>query len=54
LTSFITHHGLPLMFAVVMVESFGIPLPGESALIAQTRQTASGTTVVTTTIEGRP
>jgi membrane protein DedA with SNARE-associated domain len=31
---FITHHGLPLLFVVVMLESFGIPLPGETALIA--------------------
>ena len=33
MTHFITEHGLPLMFAVVMIESFGIPLPGETALI---------------------
>ena len=33
-THFFTHHGLPLLFAVVMLESFGIPLPGETALIA--------------------
>jgi membrane protein DedA with SNARE-associated domain len=32
-THFITHHGLPLLFLVVMVESFGLPLPGETALI---------------------
>jgi len=25
---FFTHHGLPLLFVVVMLESFGIPLPG--------------------------
>jgi membrane protein DedA with SNARE-associated domain len=31
---FFTHHGLPLLFVVVMLESFGIPLPGETALIA--------------------
>ena len=31
---FFTHHGLPVLFAVVMLESFGIPLPGETALIA--------------------
>ncbi len=31
---FVTHHGLPLLFAVVLLESFGMPLPGESALIA--------------------
>ena len=34
MTHFITHHGLPLLFVVVLVESFGIPLPGETALIA--------------------
>src|ERR671934_66752 len=34
MTHFFTHHGLPLLFVVVMVESFGIPLPGETALIA--------------------
>jgi membrane protein DedA with SNARE-associated domain len=33
-THFITHHGLPLLFVVVMLESFGLPLPGETALIA--------------------
>jgi membrane protein DedA with SNARE-associated domain len=33
-TYFFTHHGLPLLFVVVMLESFGIPLPGETALIA--------------------
>jgi membrane protein DedA with SNARE-associated domain len=32
-TDFFTHHGLPLLFVVVMLESFGIPLPGETALI---------------------
>jgi membrane protein DedA with SNARE-associated domain len=30
---FIQHHGLPLLFLVVMLESFGVPLPGETALI---------------------
>jgi membrane protein DedA with SNARE-associated domain len=34
LTEFFTSHGLPLLFAVVLLESFGIPLPGETALIA--------------------
>jgi len=34
LTHFFTTHGLPLLFAVVLIESFGIPLPGETALIA--------------------
>jgi membrane protein DedA with SNARE-associated domain len=32
-THFFTHHGLPLLFVVVLLESFGIPLPGETALI---------------------
>src|SRR6266850_1935945 len=34
MTYFFTHNGLPILFAVVMIESFGIPLPGETALIA--------------------
>ena len=34
MTHFLTNHGLPLLFAVVLIESFGIPLPGETALIA--------------------
>src|SRR6266550_1357488 len=34
MTHFVTHHGLPILFAVVLIESFGIPLPGETALIA--------------------
>jgi len=33
-TSFFTNHGLPLLFAAVATESFGIPVPGETALIA--------------------
>jgi membrane protein DedA with SNARE-associated domain len=33
-TDFFTHHGLPLLFVAVMIESFGIPIPGETALIA--------------------
>jgi membrane protein DedA with SNARE-associated domain len=33
-THFITDHGLPLLFAAVLIESFGIPVPGETALIA--------------------
>jgi len=32
-TSFFTHHGLPLLFGAVAIESFGIPVPGETALI---------------------
>ena len=34
MTHFFTHHGLPLLAVVVMIESFGIPLPGETVLIA--------------------
>jgi len=34
MTHSLTNHGLPLLFAVVLLESFGIPLPGETALIA--------------------
>jgi membrane protein DedA with SNARE-associated domain len=34
MSSFVTHYGLGVLFAVVMLESFGIPLPGETALIA--------------------
>ena len=34
MTHFFTHHGLPLLFLAVMIESFGIPVPGETALIA--------------------
>lgn len=34
MTHFFTHHGLPLLAVVVGLESFGIPLPGETALIA--------------------
>src|SRR6266704_368297 len=34
MTHFLTHHGLPLLFAAVLIESFGIPVPGETALIA--------------------
>jgi membrane protein DedA with SNARE-associated domain len=33
-THFFTDHGLPLLFLVVMIESFGVPLPGETVLIA--------------------
>jgi membrane protein DedA with SNARE-associated domain len=33
LLHFFTHHGLPLLFVVVMLESFGLPLPGETTLI---------------------
>jgi membrane protein DedA with SNARE-associated domain len=34
MSSFFTEHGLPLLFAAVAIESFGIPVPGETALIA--------------------
>ena len=34
MTHFFTHHGLPVLFLAVLVESFGIPVPGETALIA--------------------
>jgi membrane protein DedA with SNARE-associated domain len=33
-THFFITHGLPLLFVVVMLESFGVPVPGETALIA--------------------
>jgi membrane protein DedA with SNARE-associated domain len=33
-TTLFTHHGLPLLFVAVAIESFGIPVPGETALIA--------------------
>ena len=33
MTHFVTHNGLPILFLVIMIESFGIPLPGETALI---------------------
>ena len=34
MTQFFTHNGLPVLFLAVMIESFGIPVPGETALIA--------------------
>ena len=34
MTQFFTHNGLPILFAAVAIESFGIPVPGETALIA--------------------
>lgn len=33
MTGFFITHGLPLLFVVVMLESFGLPLPGETVLI---------------------
>jgi membrane protein DedA with SNARE-associated domain len=32
-THFFTHNGLPLLFVAVMIESFGLPIPGETSLI---------------------
>jgi membrane protein DedA with SNARE-associated domain len=32
-THFVVHHGLPLLFVIVMLESFGIPLPGETSVV---------------------
>jgi membrane protein DedA with SNARE-associated domain len=32
-THFFTTHGLPLLFVVVLIESFGVPVPGETALV---------------------
>lgn len=34
MTHFFIAHGLPLLFVVIMLESFGLPVPGETALIA--------------------
>src|SRR5258708_17738961 len=34
MTNFFTNNGLPVLFAVVLLESFGVPLPGETGLIA--------------------
>ena len=34
MTSFLTNNGIALLFVAVAVESFGIPVPGETALIA--------------------
>ena len=42
MTHFFTHHGLPLLFLVVMIESFGVPLPGETTLIAFSILAAEG------------
>jgi len=33
MSSFVTQHGLLLLFVAVAVESFGIPVPGETALV---------------------
>lgn len=33
LTHFFTHNGLPILFVAVMIESFGVPIPGEASLI---------------------
>jgi membrane protein DedA with SNARE-associated domain len=42
MTHFFTHHGLPVLFFAVAVESFGIPVPGETALIALAVLAAQG------------
>ena len=34
MTNFFTQHGLAVLFLAVAIESFGIPVPGETALIA--------------------
>lgn len=34
MSDFFLHLGLPILFLLVMLESFGVPLPGETALIA--------------------
>ena len=34
MTDFFTQHGLAVLFLAVAIESFGIPVPGETALIA--------------------
>lgn len=34
MTHFLLQYGLPLLFVAVLLESFGVPLPGETALIA--------------------
>lgn len=50
MTHFFTSHGLPLLFVVVMIESFGIPLPGETALIAFGVLAAQGNYSITSVI----
>ena len=34
MTDFFTQHGLSVLFLAVCIESFGVPVPGETALIA--------------------
>ena len=34
MTDFFTQHGLAVLFLAVCIESFGVPVPGETALIA--------------------
>ena len=34
MTDFFTQHGLAVLFLAVAIESFGVPVPGETALIA--------------------
>jgi membrane protein DedA with SNARE-associated domain len=33
MTNFITQYGLPLLAVAIMLESFGVPVPGETALV---------------------
>ncbi len=42
MTSLLIHHGLIILFAVVAAESAGVPLPGETALIAAGVLSAEG------------
>ena len=50
MTHFFIAHGLPLLFVVVMLESFGIPVPGETALIAFGILAAQGNYSIVTVI----
>ena len=34
MSSFVHHYGLAALFLIVMLESSGVPLPGETALVA--------------------
>jgi membrane protein DedA with SNARE-associated domain len=42
MTHFFTNHGLPVLFLAIAIESFGIPVPGETALIAVAVLAAQG------------
>jgi membrane protein DedA with SNARE-associated domain len=43
LTHLIVHYGYFAIFALIMVEDFGVPAPGETALVAASAAAASGT-----------